>query len=52
MELTIGGKTQTYRKGDSYFIPKGTVHAARFHTRTFVIDFFADKNRYKAKAKE
>ncbi|MBI3797466.1 MAG: cupin domain-containing protein [Deltaproteobacteria bacterium] len=49
MELTIGGKTQTYRKGDSYFIPKGTVHSARFQTRTFVIDFFADKKRYKAK---
>jgi quercetin dioxygenase-like cupin family protein len=49
MELTIGGKTEVYRKGDSYFIPKGTVHSARFTTRTFVIDFFADKNRYKTK---
>jgi quercetin dioxygenase-like cupin family protein len=49
MELTIGGKTQTYRKGDSYFIPKGTVHSARFQTRTFVIDLFADKKRYKEK---
>jgi len=49
MELTIGDKTQTYRKGDSYFIPKGTVHSARFRTRTFVIDIFADKKRYKAK---
>ena len=47
MELTIGNKTQVYRKGDSYFIPKGTVHAARFRTRTFVIDVFADKNRYR-----
>ena len=49
MELTIGGKKQVFRKGDSYFIPKGTVHSARFTTRTFVIDFFADRNRYKAK---
>jgi quercetin dioxygenase-like cupin family protein len=49
MELTIGGKKNVYRKGDSYFIPKGTVHSARFGRRTFVIDFFVDKNRYKAK---
>jgi len=49
MELTIDGKKNVYRKGDTYFIPKGTVHSARFGTRTFVIDFFADKNRYKAK---
>jgi quercetin dioxygenase-like cupin family protein len=49
MELTIGGKKHVFRKGDSYFIPKGTVHSARFTTRTFVIDFFADRNRYKPK---
>lgn len=49
MELTIGGKTHVFRKGDSYFIPKGAVHSARFTTRTFVIDFFADRNRYKPK---
>ena len=49
MDLTIGGKTQTYRKGDSYYIPAGTVHAARFRERTYVIDVFADKQRYKAK---
>ena len=51
MALTIGGKTQVFRKGDSYFIPKGTVHSARFSKRTFVIDFFADKTRYRAKTK-
>lgn len=49
MELTIGGKKHVFRKGDSYFIPKGTVHSARFTTRTFVIDFFADRSRYKPK---
>jgi len=49
MELTIGGKKHVFRKGDSYFIPKGTVHSARFTTRTFVIDFFADRNRYRPK---
>jgi quercetin dioxygenase-like cupin family protein len=49
MELTIGGEKHVFRKGDSYFIPKGTVHSARFTTRTFVIDFFADRTRYKPK---
>jgi glyoxylate utilization-related uncharacterized protein len=49
MDLTIGGRTQTYRQDDSYYIPAGTVHAARFQERTYVIDVFADKKRYKAK---
>ncbi len=49
MELTIGGKTRTYRKGDTYYIPKGALHSARFRTRTFVIDFFPDPNRYRVK---
>lgn len=46
MELTIGGKTGIYRKGDSYFIPEGVLHSAVFKTKTYVMDFFADKNRY------
>src|SRR5437763_17073865 len=45
MELTIGGKTQKYRKGDSYFIPKESVHDACFHTRTLWIDFLAGETR-------
>lgn len=49
MELTIGGITKTYKKGDSYYIPDGVPHSAVFKTRTRVLDFFADKNRYKPK---
>ena len=49
MDLTIGGETQTYRKGDSYFIPAGVVHTASFRTRFHAIDVFADTERYKAK---
>ena len=49
MELTIGGVTKTYRQGDSYFIPEGVLHSAVFKTRTWLMDFFADKERYKAK---
>ena len=49
MELTIGGNTKTYKKGDSYYIPDGVVHSAVFKSRTLALDFFADKDRYKAK---
>jgi quercetin dioxygenase-like cupin family protein len=49
IELTISGNTKTYKKGDSYYIPDGAVHSAVFKSRTWVLDFFADKDRYKAK---
>ena len=50
MELTIGGETRRYRAGDSYHIPAGTVHGARFLTHFRAIDVFADVGRYRAKA--
>ena len=46
MELTIGGVTNIYKKGDSYYIPEGVMHSANFISKTWVIDFFADKFRY------
>ena len=46
MEFTIDGITKTYKKGDSYFIGDGVVHSALFKKKTWVIDVFADKNRY------
>ena len=46
MQLTIGGTTKIYTKGDSYFIPAGTPHGAVFNKRTFLMDYFEDKNRY------
>ncbi len=49
MDLTIGGLTKTYKRGDSYFIPEDVVHSAVFKRRTLAIDFFADENRYSAK---
>jgi quercetin dioxygenase-like cupin family protein len=49
VELTIGDETRTYRKGDTYYIPAGVVHSARFGSRTRAIDFFAEPQRYKAK---
>jgi quercetin dioxygenase-like cupin family protein len=50
MELTIGTTTKTYKKGDSYHIPDGAVHSAVFKRRTWALDFFADKGRYRAKS--
>jgi len=46
MDLTIGGVTKTYRKGDSYFVPAGVLHSAAFKKKTYVMDVFEDKNRY------
>lgn len=51
MELTIGSETKIYKPGDSYHIPEGVVHSAKFLTHFRVIDFFADKNRYLPKKK-
>ena len=50
MELTIDGHTKRYGPGDSYHIPAGVVHGARFLSHFRVIDVFADANRYKPKA--
>lgn len=49
MELTIGGKTETYQRGDSYFIPAETAHKAILHKGLRVLDLFADRNRYRVK---
>ena len=46
IHLTIGGKTNTFIKGDSYFIPEGVLHSAVFETKTWAIDYFADNKRY------
>ncbi|MFN2530407.1 MAG: cupin domain-containing protein [Pyrinomonadaceae bacterium] len=49
LEFTIAGETRTYRKGDSYYIPAGVIHSARFPVHCQVIDFFPDPDRHKAK---
>lgn len=47
--LTIAGETKTYRKGDHYYIPDGVVHSAVVNTKTWVLDFFDEKDRYRSK---
>lgn len=49
MELTIGGDTKRYRPGDTYHIPAGVEHGAKFLSHFRTIDVFADADRYKAK---
>ena len=49
MDLTIDGKTKNYQKGDSYFIPSGVMHSAKFNNKTWIMAFFADKSRYQPK---
>ena len=46
MDLTIGGVTRRCRPGDSYFIPAGVEHGAKFLTHFRVIDMFGDAHRY------
>jgi mannose-6-phosphate isomerase-like protein (cupin superfamily) len=50
MELTIGGKTGLYRRGDSYSIPAGVSHRAILYKGFRALDFFADRDRYKPRA--
>ena len=50
LALTISGETRTYRKGDSYFIPEGAIHSARFPTHINVVDIFDSSDRYKVRA--
>ena len=46
IELTIGGETRTYVKGDSYNVPEGVTHSAVIPNGCVAMDYFADPNRY------
>ncbi len=46
MEMTIGGETRTYRKGDSYYVPPGVSHVVDINAPYRGIDVFADHDRY------
>ncbi|MHA1332234.1 MAG: cupin domain-containing protein, partial [Candidatus Hodarchaeales archaeon] len=49
IELTIDGMTRKYSKGDSYYIPEGAIHSAKFLTDVKVMDFFDEPDRYPKK---
>ena len=48
IELTIGGDTRTYRRGDTYFIPRGVKHGARIKKGYKDLTLFDQRDRYKA----
>jgi len=50
IELTISGRLQVVRKGDTYEIPAGAPHAARCAEGALVMDLFHDPARYRPKA--
>lgn len=49
ISLTIGGQTQTYAAGDTYFIPAQVPHQARISPGFRAVDYFEDRARYRAR---
>ena len=49
-ELTVEGKKQILRRGDSYFIPAGSVHSIRILSPMKALDFFNEPGRYQTKS--
>lgn len=46
MDMTIGGETRTYARGDTYFVPPGILHVTAIKGPYRGIDVFADPTRY------
>lgn len=44
--LTIDGNSQTYTKGDRYFVPAGVLHSGTIHAGYADITFFNEPDRY------
>ena len=51
IDLCIGGKTLTYRKGGRYFIPAGVKHSGKIYAGYADITFFNEPRRYQIKPK-
>jgi quercetin dioxygenase-like cupin family protein len=49
IKLIIDGKDYTFKKGDSYFIPKGVKHSAKIKKGYKDLTLFNQKDRYKIK---
>ena len=49
IDLTVGGRKQTYAKGDLYYIPAGVSHSARVYAGYADITFFDQPDRYSPK---
>lgn len=49
IDLTIGGKKETYTKGDRYYIPEGVLHSGKIYAGYADITFFDEPDRYSRK---
>ena len=49
IELTIGGETKMYTKGDRYYIPEGIKHSGRIFAGYTDMTYFDQVDRYKEK---
>ncbi len=49
IELKIGEQEHLFKRGDTYFIPKGAVHSAKIKKGYRDITFFNQKDRYSIK---
>ena len=49
IDLTIGGKKETYSKSDRYYIPEGVVHSGKIYAGYADITFFDEPDRYSRK---
>lgn len=49
VDLTVEGRTQTHRAGDSFYIPAGTAHGAKVYAGYRSVVFFDQADRYGTK---
>jgi quercetin dioxygenase-like cupin family protein len=49
MLMTVDGVPQKFKKGDSYFIPAGATHSAKFLSPVKALEFFDEPDRYRPK---
>lgn len=49
IELVIEGRKNTFKKGDTYFIPAGAIHSAKIKAGYRDVTLFDQKDRYQEK---
>ena len=49
VDLIVEGIKKTYKKGESFFIPKGAKHSAKVYSGYSSVAFFNQKDRYRKK---
>ena len=49
IELTIGGETRVYTKGDRYYIPEDIKHSGKIYAGYADMTYFDQKDRYHEK---